>query len=248
MRILTVALLFLIPFSFYASARSNSGGLPERVTELEAQVEVLAAALEEAQEILQFVRVETEEMDGLTGPHWIVEGANVHVRSGAGSTQENCWTTDPNFPHCESLTGLGNLIVGYNERRPPRHPGDPPREDRTGSHNLVVGDWHSYASWGGFVAGKQNWVIGPYASVSGGTVNRAVGSLSSISGGYTNTASGKISSVSGGRGNEASGRASSVSGGAGNDASGIDASVSGGLSREAPDEFNWAAGELFEEN
>lgn len=70
----TVRLRSLIPFSLYASARSNSGGFAARVAQLEAQV----AAMEE---ILQFVRVETERMDGLTGPHWIIEEANVHVRS-----------------------------------------------------------------------------------------------------------------------------------------------------------------------
>ncbi len=31
MRAITVALILLIPISFYASARSNSGGLAERV-------------------------------------------------------------------------------------------------------------------------------------------------------------------------------------------------------------------------
>ena len=88
--ILTIALLFLIPISLYASARSNSGGLAERVAELEAQVEILAAALQEAQGILQYVRVETEEIRNLAGPHLIFEGVNVHVRSGSGDTSDGC--------------------------------------------------------------------------------------------------------------------------------------------------------------
>jgi hypothetical protein len=216
MRILTPALvIFLIPISLYASAQSNSGGLPERVAELEAQVEVLAAALQQAQEILQYVRVETDEMNGLTGPHWIIEGTNVHVRSGSGDTTEGCRWRDPDYPNCESLTGLGNLIVGYNERYPVR---GLPSEFRTGSHNLVVGRYHSYSSFAGFVAGDSNWIIGANATVTGG---------------QSNWASGKYSSVSGGNRNEASG---------------FLASVSGGQDRVAPDEFNWAAGELFEPN
>ena len=111
--ILTVLLLSLIPFSLFASARSESGGLANRVAELEAQVEVLSA-------ILEFVYVETEEMDGLAGPHWIIEGANVHVRSGSGGTSDGCEPKIPGlprYPNCEDLTGLGNLVVGYNERR-----------------------------------------------------------------------------------------------------------------------------------
>jgi len=206
MRTLTVVLLFLIPFSLYASARSNSGGLAQRVADLEAQVEELSA-------ILQFVYVEADEMDGATGPHWIIEGVNVHVRSGSGSTVDGCLSRTPGFPNCESLTGLGNLIVGYNEETPVR---GFPRDVRTGSHNLVVGKWHSYNSFAGLVAGRQNRVTGAEASVTGG------------------------------QNNEASGRNGSVSGGHRNLASGLVASVSGGQDREAPDDFNWAAGDLFE--
>ena len=185
MRILTVALVFLIPVSLYASAQPHSGGLAERVAELEAQVGALTAALQEAQEILQFVRVETEEMDGLAGPHWIIEGANVHVRSGSSTTDDNCLVGDPGWPNCEILTGLGNLIVGYNGRL--RFRSLVP-EVRTGSYNLVVGDFHSYSSFGGFVAGEFNAITGAQASVSGG---------------HRNLASGEVASASGGRGREA---------------------------------------------
>jgi hypothetical protein len=206
--VLSVVLLSLIPFSLYASARSNSGGLANRVAELEAQV----AAMEE---ILQFVYVETEEINFLDGPHWIIEGANVHVRSGSGVTSDGCASNDPDFPNCDSLSGLGNLIVGYNDKRPCRGCGP---EKRTGSHNLVVGPTHSYSSFGGFVAGSSNEVTGGNASVCGGSDN------------------------------EARGRSASVSGGHGNVASGFTASVSGGELRTAPDDLNWAAGELFEPN
>ena len=119
--------------------------------------------------------------------------------------------------HRTRLTGrLGNLIIGYNEQAlagPPL-----PREVRTGSHNLVVGDFHTYTSFGGFVAGNQNRVTHKHASVSGGTDNSASGAYSSVSGGHRNRASG------------------------------IAASVSGGQESYAVDEFNWAAGELFEPN
>ncbi len=206
----TVALLSLIPFSLYAAARSNSGGLAERVAELEAQVEELSA-------ILQFVYVETEEVHGLAGPHLIIEGANVHVRSGSGGTSDACDYRDPDFPNCESLTGLGNLIIGYNEKHGKGGRPDP-EEVRTGSHNLVVGVHHSYSSFGGFVAGRMNAVTGWNASVCGGAVNEASGPFSSVGGGVRNVASGDL------------------------------ASVSGGQDREAPDEFNWAAGSLSEPN
>ena len=213
MRILTIALLFLIPFSLYASAQSNSGGLAQRVAELEAQVEELVAAQQEAQAILQFVSVETEEMEGLAGPHWIIEGANVHVRSGSRRTDDHCRLPTPGWPNCEILTGLGNLIIGYNEQvgqGPPAF-----SEVRTGSHNLVVGRGHSYSSFGGFVAGSLNQIVGPNSSVAGGHFNTASGLSSTVCGGNQNEASGDVASVSGGLRNVASGRAASVSGGGG---------------------------------
>jgi hypothetical protein len=104
--------------------------------------------------------------------------------------------------------------VGYNEKLPSRtYP-----EKRTGAHNLILGRFHSYTSFGGFVAGSRNEVTGESASVYGGTRNEARGSLASVSGGFRNVASG------------------------------VAASVSGGQERVAPDDFNWAAGSLFEEN
>ena len=205
---LAFALFLVVLIPVAESAQKD--GLAARVAQLEAQV----AAMEE---ILQFVYVETEEINNLARPHWIIEGANVHVRSGSGLTRDGCGPSDPDFPNCESLTGLGNLIVGYNERRADRG-GGPDPNIRTGSHNLVVGREHIYSSFGGFVAGQRNKITAWSASVTGGRNNEASGQASSVSGGHQNLASGGV------------------------------ASVSGGDNREAPDDFNWAAGDLFEEN
>ncbi len=228
----TVVLLSLIPFSLFASGRSDSGGLPERVAELEAQikefeaqVEALTAAMQEMQEILQFVHVETGEMWGVRGPHWIIEGANVHVWSGVGKTYGV--VCPPGSPDCVSSNGLGNLVVGYNEFFHSETP------LRWGMHNLIVGPEHEYLGSGGFIAGRHNSIVNRGASVTGGIHNSAQSSYSSVSGGRENLASGGAASVSGGFGNVASGAWSSVS---------------GGEEREAPDEFNWAAGNLFEPN
>jgi hypothetical protein len=222
----TVVILSLIPFSLFASARSNSGGLAKRVAELEAQVEVLAAALQQAQEILQYVHIRTEEIGGLRGPHWIIEGANVHVWSGLGSTYPQICPPGPPGS-CVSSNNLGNLIVGYNEVPPLRPP------IRVGMHNLVVGPEHVFDNSGGFIAGRNNETKALGASVTGGHDNRAVNSYAPVSGGRENLANGSSASVSGGFRNVASGTWSSVG---------------GGEEREAPDEFNWVAGELFEPN
>jgi len=121
----------------------------------------------------------------------------------------------------DTTNGVGNLIVGYQELR---GAGD----DRTGSHNVVVGALHTYSSYGGLVVGSENTISGIYSSVIAGERNVASGGLSSVTAGAGNTASANTSSVSGGEFNTASGRSSSVSGGSKNTASGTWSSVCGG--------------------
>ena len=134
-----------------------------------------------------------------------VTGANLQIVNGTNKTDSN--------------NKLGNVIVGYNEAS---------NDTRTGSHNLVVGPYHSYDSYGGFVAGYNNKITGTYASVLGGSVNTASGVYSTVSGGGTNTASGTWSSVAGGGSNKATGSASIVAGGRYNTAEGIYSGVLGG--------------------
>lgn len=161
-------------------------------------------------------------------------GVNLQVVNGLGATNGN--PTDPEFDQFGTqVNGLGNLIVGYNEdtfQTP----------NRTGSHCIVVGLGSSYTSFGGFVAGRDNTVGGPYASVSGGLGNTASGVASSVSGGDHNTASWQTSSVSGGGNNVADGFSASVSGGRFNTASGVVSSVSGGDNNTANANFSSVSG------
>ena len=155
-----------------------------------------------------------------TGNDIFFDGVNVRIRSGSGGTDgaPGIGASAPN--------GLGNLIVGYDEARPTA-------SDKSGSHNLVVGERHNYSSHGGLVAGFNNTVSGINASVIGGESNEASGTRSSVSGGFTNNASNILSSVGGGFNNEASGQQSSVSAGDTNTASGFKSSVIGGFNNEA---------------
>ena len=170
-------------------------------------------------------------------------GVNVHIVNGTGTTDG-------------AVNGLGNLVVGYNELRGFA-------DDRTGSHNMVVGMGLNYSSYGGLVVGLDNTISGAYSSVSGGRYNEASGDYSSVAGGgsddfgkgnvafadysailgginnlagdpaLTDHDIGKQSTVSGGSYHTASGICSSVSGGFANKASHIYASVSGGQSNTA---------------
>ena len=141
-----------------------------------------------------------------------LSGLNLQVVNGTGSTEE--------------MNGLGNVIIGYNA--------DPAATERTGSHNLVIGDEHSYTSHSGiasglnnnlsevrsFVSGTDNTASGNDSFVGGGTGNAASGSLSFVGGGDRNTASGVRSFLAGGEVATASGWRAFVGGGYSNTASG----------------------------
>jgi hypothetical protein len=131
----------------------------------------------------QYVSVNTGTLNGLAGPHIIFSGVNVHIESGSGNTVDS--------------TGLGNLVIGYDEDS-----NDPLAidADRTGSHNLVIGSQHEFTASGGVVSGYANFTSANYATVSGGDNNAASGYGSSVSGGYNNMASGEESSILGGDG------------------------------------------------
>ena len=95
----------------------------------------------------------------------LISGANLKVVSGEGSTDA-------------TINGTGNIIIGYDEDS---------NNDKSGSHNLVVGTDHTYSSYGGIVVGYNNSITGQYSSVSGGTGNTASGFYTSVSGDSGNT-------------------------------------------------------------
>ncbi|HZF22680.1 MAG TPA: hypothetical protein VE030_04335 [Burkholderiales bacterium] len=185
-----------------------------------------------------YISLDVNPINGVNGPHIIFSGANVHVRSGSGSTHDN-----------NTLTGLGNLIVGYDEQQTEA-------VSRTGSHNLIVGGQHSFTKHGGlaagaantldgvsaFAAGVRNVASGNFSSVTGGTGNQALASADTVSGGANNVASGGSSSISGGQENQTVAVASSVSGGHQNTANGLYASVTGGFTNTAAGEASSVAG------
>jgi hypothetical protein len=182
------------------------------------------AALEKL--LKHFTRVDNEVF---------ITGANLHIINGLGQT--NC--TDEQgetIPDCPN--GVGNLIVGYNEPRGFEE------NVRTGSHNVVVGQFHNFSRFGGLVVGEFNTISGDFATVSGGSSNTASGLSSAVSGGNNNRASGEASSVSGGIANVASGPGlgSAVSGGQNNRANGEASSVSGGVFNLAGDPAGQVAG------
>jgi hypothetical protein len=219
-------------------AADQAGGLPDlarRVATLEATIgslqqtnAVQAAQITALQAGLAAIQAKTAPIS-VAGTSFIISGKNVLIQDGSGGT--------------ESLSGLGNLIVGYNED------GGSARS-RTGAHNLVVGTLHSYTNFGGLVAGQGNWIQGRYNSISGGSGNVTNAFWSSVSGGTANQALGDYSTVSGGGFNIARNSGAVVSGGELNMSSGTYSTVSGGLMRSTAtlDFGSWVAGGLFQAN
>jgi len=111
-----------------------------------------------------------------------ISGINVQVVNGLEATNGYAANPDSLDETLTQTNGVGNLIVGYNEL------GNLFGDDRTGSHNMVVGHGNSYSSFGGLVATQDNTVSGPFSSVTGGWINTASGARSSVSGGQLRTA------------------------------------------------------------
>lgn len=189
--------------------QSQIGPLDLDVADLQALTVQFEQQIADVEDKTQFVSISDDAIEGLRGPHMILEKVNLHVRSGTGTTDDGA-----------SPTGLGNIVIGYNESES--------TPERTGSHNLVVGSGHEYTSTGGIVAGIDNSISGLGASVLGGTNNSASGELAVVSGGAFNQAIGEESAVSGGVSNFATALRASASGGAQNTVSGIAASIVGG--------------------
>jgi hypothetical protein len=229
---LTFALAFALLFSASpVSVEAQSNGLRQKVEFLESALESAMGRIAELETQFEHLQENSVlDLDGVLSvdPSTLTarfSGVNVQIVNGVGQT--------------DSVNGLGNLIVGYDE--------DPlTGSDKTGSHNLVVGREHSYSSYGGAVLAYRNSISGPYSNVTGGRDNVATGRMASVTGGYQNeartikqvdgapTVSGgfrNIADVSGGT------AAPSVSGGTGNTASGGStggaASISGGLGNTA---------------
>jgi hypothetical protein len=190
-------------------------------TELQEQVDKLRARVDELERILEGV---TRDADDL-----VIAGANLHIRNGSGKTY--------------AKNGKGNLIIGYNEPIEAVN-----SEDRSGSHNLVIGQGHSYSGASGLISGYDNNVSGSYSVVLSGVRNTArrsgavvIGGIANASdsahgvvvGGELNIANDVASVVVGGSYNVTAGRNSSVSGGSFNHAEGYSSSINGGYSNIA---------------
>ena len=235
-----------------------------RITQLEKEVQALEEHLVALQDALAqiashpvlglgaYVSVDPRSINDLAGPNILITGANLHIRNGVSQSGTN---------------GLSNLVIGYNTAPDPNwgpevSPPFDPNTYRTGSHNLVLGSYNRYASYGSIVAGSQN-TVGFNSAVLSGDKNSATWHSAILSGhnnqinawsggivgGQGNKllsanpgADGQFAAILGGMGNQATGYTSTVSGGGGNTASGSSSSIGGGQGNTASGDWSTIGG------
>lgn len=243
-----IFILTVMAFSLMLSfGNAFAGVLDERVTALEATVASQQSAIVSLQSALAdlqtrllavenspavqmgtlgYLRLDTNERNGVIGPHVIFEGVNLHLQNGTGGSfgEGFKWDNPPN--------GLGNLIVGYDgipNWQSPLEPGD-----RNGSHNLVIGHGNKFPGISGMVHGWNNTARGQFAATIAGDSNDA-GGWSAIVGGFQNVIADELESVivGGFRNNATTGNLSVITGGHENIVTGYSAVINGGVSNTA---------------
>ena len=156
---------------------------------------------------------------------------NLQIVNGMGSTN--------------TTNGCGNLLIGYNEPPPPLS-GAP--STRTGSHNIILGRFHSHASYAGLLAGEMNVTmrtrrrrassadprvrpmpIASWSSAASRTRPTATAASSSAASTTAPTAE-SWAVVVGGVNNRADAPTSSIFGGTGNTTGGANSTILGGSS------------------
>jgi len=153
-----------------------------RITALESELVKVKTTASDLENELANVKISASESEkklakatvSPDGKEISITGANLNIRSGSGGT-------------AGSVNGLGNLIVGYNEKYVVS---GVTKSKHTGSHNLVIGTGNTYSSYGGLVAGYRNSITNSYSSVSAGQHNTASGEAASVSGGNSRSVNG----------------------------------------------------------
>ncbi len=189
-----------------------------KLTSAEARILALEERLAGIDTKLASMRVE--------GTDVFFEGVNVHIRDGSGAT----YVMGAPLPDsAEDVvtpadgSGLGNLIIGYNE--------DISNDDpdlRSGQHNLVVGSGHSYTSVAGIVAGYNNKTESHATATIGGWRNKATNRAAVIISGKDNRAEEEGAVVVGGEDNLSESNHTVVVGGRDNKANDDNSVVVGG--------------------
>jgi len=235
---------------FCRSLINRVGALEGKVIQLESQLAAVRSS--NVMALNSYLMVQTTGL-----PTVVLSGINVQIVNGAGKTDSinGLGNLIVGYDAPQSVTQIiKRCSVGTGTVMTDDGPGssnamctvvdDPGRpgqkgvlgnNQKTGSHNLVVGDSHMYSQYGGVVFGAGNTINMPWATVTGGIGNTAAGEAASVSGGTFNLAGGNGTSVNGHAN-------ASVSGGRANWAYGMNASISGGFENRTGEQFSSVSG------
>ncbi len=196
----TLLALMAVPLPGTTQPQSNGGPHPgHEIARLERKVADLAEQLRQAEERISAAEHRmAQHAQFIEQSRWIgevlkrnedgdlvVEGANLVVRNGSGSTA--------------SSNGLGNVVIGYADAV-------------YGSHNVILGEGHSVHGHGSIVSGRNNTVEGP-GSVAIGSILSHVSPSGVVLGGFQHHIIGRHSIAIGGARNVIEGDETVVIGG-----------------------------------
>jgi hypothetical protein len=200
--------------------------LHTQVAQLQAQVSALQHS--PIQSLAQYVSIDYNVEAGVKAPNITFHGANIHIVNGAGSTN--------------SVNGLGNLIIGYDEAPTTLAGGE-----RGGSHNFVMGGGNKFTTWAfnSIVAGNGNLMNGHSSAILSGSGNQITGDQFGLTtegviltGGGNNLYDATDSVIVDGGGNVIEYEYAVVLGGAGNGSDGNGSVTLGGVGTTLTGEYS----------
>lgn len=187
----------------------------KRAPDLKAQIRKLESRLRALEKNPVLALRDVLTVDGGRACRTVRITGNLQVVNGMGTTN--------------TTNGCGNLIIGYNEAPSSGAAAWP--TVRTGSHNLILGRFHSHASFAGLLSGEMNrtTAAAPSSCVVGGSEGSVNGDRSVVIGGHEGKANSDRCIVMGGFDNGSNGATLSVViGGTNNRADAGNSSILGG--------------------
>lgn len=168
----------------------------KRAPALNAQIRKLESRLRALENSPVLALRDVLTVDGGRACRTVRITGNLQIVNGMGTTN--------------TTNGCGNLIIGYNEAPSSGSAAWP--TVRTGSHNLILGRYHSHASYAGLLSGEmcRTTAAAPSSCVLGGSEGSVNGDRSVVMGGHEGKANSDRAVVIGGFDNGSNGASLSV--------------------------------------
>lgn len=217
--------------TFQTSATADITALETHIVEgLSDFVQVTTDA--KGYDLIRFTGVNVQIRNKTSGSSWDNNGVgNLIIGQNEPAYTDFCSDGDINTTHANTVSEQVNCeSIHYNHNGTQITPGTWGQNQRSGSHNLIIGSANDYTDAGALVVGFRNISNNRVASVLAGAINLASGKQSAIVAGSSNNTTGSQSGIMAGNSNESKGGESFIGGGQLNTASGSRSSIGGGSS------------------